>query len=58
MVMAVRVAGNKEGKGGKAMAIATRMVGKWTAMVTKRAMAMATLVGNSDFWFQFLGPPL
>ncbi len=30
------VVGNKEGKGGKAMAMATRMLGKWTATATKR----------------------
>jgi hypothetical protein len=31
-----------KGEGGKAMATATRVVGKWTAMATKRAMAMKT----------------
>ncbi len=40
----MRVAGNEEGKGIKAMAMATRMVGKWTVMARKRAMAMATRV--------------
>ncbi len=46
MAMAMRVAGNKEGEGGKAMAMATRMAGKWTATVTKRAMAMAMRVAG------------
>jgi hypothetical protein len=32
----VRVVGNKEDKGSKAMALATRMVGKWTVTATKR----------------------
>ncbi len=42
----MRVAGNEEGKGitAMAMAMATRMVGKWTVMARKRAMAMATRV--------------
>ncbi len=38
----MRVVGNKESKGGKAMAMATRVVGEQTAMATKRAMAMKT----------------
>jgi hypothetical protein len=42
MVTAMRVAGNKEGEGGKAMAMAARVVGKWTAKATKTAMAMKT----------------
>jgi hypothetical protein len=56
--MAMRGAGKEEGKGGKAMAMATRMVGKRMATATKRAMAMSTRVagkqqqqdneGNSD----------
>ncbi len=41
-VRAMRVAGKEECKGGKAMAMATRMASKWTVMATKRAMAMAT----------------
>ncbi len=42
----VRVAGNKEGKGSKAMAMAmaTRMAGKWSVMATMRSMATATRV--------------
>ncbi len=39
---AMRVAGNKEGEGSKAMAMATRMEGKWMASATKRVMAMKT----------------
>ncbi len=43
MVMAMRVAGNEGDKGDKAMAAATRVMGKWmlAAMTTKRAMGMA-----------------
>ncbi len=39
--MAMRVAGDKEGKGGKAMVMATRVAGKWAATAMGRAM-MAT----------------
>jgi hypothetical protein len=42
MATAMRVAGNKKGKGGKAMGMTTRMVGEQTATVTKKAMAMTT----------------
>jgi hypothetical protein len=42
MVMAMRVVGDNEGKGGKAMAMATRMVGKGTAVAMKRTMLAAT----------------
>ncbi len=42
ITMAMRVAGEEEGKGGKAMALATRVVGKWTATATKRAMTTKT----------------
>ena len=44
----MRVAGDKEGKGSKvmAMAMATRMVGKWTATATKRVMVTATRVAG------------
>ncbi len=57
MAMAMRVAGDEEGKGGKAMSMATRIVGKWTVTATKRVMAtkkatataMATrVVGNKE----------
>ncbi len=41
MVMAMRVAGNEENMGGKAIAMATRVIGKRTATATKRAMVMA-----------------
>ncbi len=48
----VRVAGNEECKGSKAMvmamAMATRMLGKWSAMATKRSMAMATRVAGKQ----------
>jgi hypothetical protein len=40
----VRVAGDEEGEGTMAMAMATRMVGEWSAMAMKRAMAMGTRV--------------
>jgi hypothetical protein len=36
MATVMRVAGDEEGKGGKAMAMTTRVAGKRTAMVTKR----------------------
>ncbi len=42
MAMVMRVAGNKEGKGSKAMAMATRVAGERTAMLTKSAMATKT----------------
>jgi hypothetical protein len=35
-----RVAGKEEGKGGKAMALATRVAGEQMATATKKAMAM------------------
>ncbi len=44
MAKAMRVAGDNEGKGGKAMAMATKIAGKWTATATKRAMVMAMMV--------------
>ncbi len=40
--MAKRVAGVEEGKGGKAMVMATRVVGKWTAIATTKAMVTKT----------------
>jgi hypothetical protein len=40
--MAMRVAGVKEGKCGKAMAMATRVVGEWMTTATTRAMVMKT----------------
>ncbi len=44
MVMAMREAGDKEGEGGKALLMATRIVGKWTVMETKRAIVTAMRV--------------
>ncbi len=48
--MNVRVAGNKEGEGSKAMAMVmmTRMAGEWSATATKRSMAMATRVAGKQ----------
>jgi hypothetical protein len=40
MATAMRVVGNEEGEGDKAMATATRIVGKWMATATKRGVAM------------------
>ncbi len=47
----MRVAGDEEGKGSKAlaMAMATRMAGKWSAMATKRSMAMVTRVAGKQW---------
>jgi hypothetical protein len=42
MVMVMRVAGNEEGEGGEAMALATRVAGERTAMLTKSVMATKT----------------
>jgi hypothetical protein len=42
MAMVMRVGGNEEGKGSKAMAIATRVAGERTAMLTKSAMGTKT----------------
>jgi hypothetical protein len=46
MVMAMRVEGDKEGKGSKGLAmviaIATRVAGKQTGTMTKRAMSTTT----------------
>jgi hypothetical protein len=51
MAMVMRVVGNKESEGGKAMVMATRMVGKWTATAAKRATAMAMkVVGKQGRW--------
>jgi hypothetical protein len=47
MVMMMRVVGNGEGEGGKAMAMATRVAGERTAMGTKRAMAAMTRSGGA-----------
>ncbi len=51
----MRVAGIKEGKGSKAMAMAmaARMVGEWSATETKRSMATAMrVVGKQRRWQQ------
>jgi hypothetical protein len=40
--MAMRVVGKEEGKGGKALALATRVAGEQTATATKRVMATKT----------------
>jgi hypothetical protein len=40
MTMGMRVVGEEEGKGGKAMTLATMVVGERTAMATKRAMVI------------------
>jgi hypothetical protein len=40
MVTAMRVVGDKDGEGGKAMVMATRVVGERTVMALKRAMTM------------------
>ncbi len=45
--MMMRVAGNAEGKGGKAMATATRVAGEQTAMATKRVMMTKTRLGGA-----------
>jgi hypothetical protein len=42
MTTAMRVAGDKEGEGSKAMTMATRVAGEWTGMATKRAVLTAT----------------
>jgi hypothetical protein len=42
MVTAMRVASDKVGEGGKAMATATSVAGERTAAATKRAMGMKT----------------
>jgi hypothetical protein len=42
MMRAMRVAGEEEGKGGKTMAMATRVADEWTVTLTKCAMAMKT----------------
>ncbi len=42
MEMTMRVVGNKEGKGSKAMVIETRVAGEQMATATKRAMTTKT----------------
>ncbi len=53
----VRVAGNEEGKGSKvvAMAMATRMAGKWSETATKSSMVTATRVAGKQWRWQQRG---
>ncbi len=46
----MRVVGNDEGKGSKAMAMAmaTRLAGEWSVMATKRSMATVMRVGGKQ----------
>ena len=44
----LRVAGEEEDEGCTAMALTTRMAGKWTEMSTKRAMTMVTRVAGKQ----------
>jgi hypothetical protein len=46
MAKVMRVVDDEEGEDSKVTAMATRMVGKWTVMARKRAMAMATRVAG------------
>jgi hypothetical protein len=50
MAMAIRVAGNEEGKGkgGKVMAMVIRVTGKWTVTAIKRAMATVMRVAGKQ----------
>jgi hypothetical protein len=49
----MRVVGDEEGKGGKAMATATRVTGEWMATVTKWAIATEMRVsGEQQQWQQ------
>ncbi len=48
MAVAMRVVGGKAGEGSKAMAMATKMAGKLTAMAMQRAMAMAMRVAGKQ----------
>ncbi len=47
MVMTMRMAGNREGEGGKAMAMATRVAGEQMATAAKRAMAVMARSGGA-----------
>ncbi len=49
--MAMRVVGDKEGKGNKTMVMATRIVGEWTGTATKKVMVMVTRVAG-ERWRQ------
>ncbi len=48
MVTVIRVAGEEEGEGDKAMAMATRIAGELTATVMKRVMVKATRVEDKQ----------
>ncbi len=48
MMTAMRMAGNKEGEGGNAMATATRVAGKQMATATKKGVAMKTREVGKD----------
>jgi hypothetical protein len=51
MEKVIRVAGDKEGEDGKAKAMVTRMVGKWTVAARKWGMVTATrVVGEQWRW--------
>jgi hypothetical protein len=51
----VRVVGKEDSKGSKAMMLATRMAGKWTAAAMKRTMATATRVSGKRWQRQQRG---
>jgi hypothetical protein len=46
MATTMRMAGDKEGKGGKAMTMVTKMASKWTVTAMKRAMVTARRVAG------------
>jgi hypothetical protein len=46
MVTAMRVVDNRDGEGDKAMVMATRIAGEWTATATKRVMVTAMRVAG------------
>jgi hypothetical protein len=48
MTIAMRVVGEEDGEGGKAIALATRVVGEWMATATKRAMATKMREAGKD----------
>ncbi len=48
MATAMRVGGDKEGEGSKAIAMATRIVGKLTATATKRVIVMGMRVAGKQ----------
>jgi hypothetical protein len=53
MAMTMRVTGSKKGEGSKVIAMATRMLGKWTAMATKRVIVTVMRVaGKQRQWQQ------